>query len=218
MLVLQKLLSLSTYSATGLVRTNKSLKKLSSKAQVKKESIGITDVTDLHALTEAFKGVDKVVMCTSAVPKIKIWSIIKVLVFKVLAVVFKSLGKNLRPEFYFGKNGDPYNVDWLGAKNQIDAAKAAGVKQFVFLSSMGGTQPENFLNTIGKIPGDENSGNILLWKVPVFVIYAILHFNFKRCTEKDTIHYLMEYNRMACTILHCPNHQTMGETGGFITN
>ena len=29
---------------------------------------------------------------------------------------------------------------------------------------MGGTQPENFLNTIGKIPGDDKSGNILLWK------------------------------------------------------
>jgi hypothetical protein len=29
---------------------------------------------------------------------------------------------------------------------------------------MGGTQPDNFLNTIGKLPKEENSGNILLWK------------------------------------------------------
>ena len=33
---------------------------------------------------------------------------------------------------------------------QIDAAKAAGVKRFVFVSSMGGTQPDNFLNSIGR--------------------------------------------------------------------
>jgi uncharacterized protein YbjT (DUF2867 family) len=29
---------------------------------------------------------------------------------------------------------------------------------------MGGSQPENFLNTIGRKDGDELSGNILLWK------------------------------------------------------
>ena len=54
-------------------------------------------------------------------------------------------------------------VDWLGAKLQIDAAKAAGVKKFVFISSMGGTQPENFLNSIGK-QADGSGGDILLWK------------------------------------------------------
>jgi len=32
--------------------------------------------------------------------------------------------------------GEPEQVDWLGAKAQIDAAKAAGVKHFVFVSSM----------------------------------------------------------------------------------
>lgn len=46
---------------------------------------------------------------------------------------------------------------------QIDAAKAAGVKKFVFISSMGGTQPENFLNSIGK-QADGSGGDILLWK------------------------------------------------------
>ena len=46
---------------------------------------------------------------------------------------------------------------------QIDAAKAAGVKKFVFISSMGGTQPDNFLNSIGK-QADGSGGDILLWK------------------------------------------------------
>ena len=75
------------------------------------------------------------------------------------------IGKQFRPEFYFEKNLTPYDVDWLGSKNQIGAAKKVGMKHFVFLSSMGGTQPDNFfLNTIGRVDGDEPSGNILLWK------------------------------------------------------
>lgn len=37
-------------------------------------------------------------------------------------------------------------VDWLGAKAQIDAAKAAGVRKVVVVGSMGGTQPDNMLN------------------------------------------------------------------------
>lgn len=48
-------------------------------------------------------------------------------------------------------------VDWVGQKAQIDAAKAAGVKQVVLVSSMGGTDPENALNKLG-------DGNILQWK------------------------------------------------------
>lgn len=54
-------------------------------------------------------------------------------------------------------------MDWLGAKNQIDAAKEAGIGHFVIVSSMGGTQPENFLNAIGK-QEDGSGGDILLWK------------------------------------------------------
>lgn len=41
----------------------------------------------------------------------------------------------------------PEAIDWQGQKAQIDAAKAAGVKQVVIISSMGGTDRSNFLNT-----------------------------------------------------------------------
>jgi len=47
---------------------------------------------------------------------------------------------------------------------------------------MGGTQPDNFLNTIGKIEGDEKSGRILLWKrkaeeylIASGIPYTIIH-------------------------------------------
>lgn len=69
-------------------------------------------------------------------------SILKILVKKLLR---KQPG---RPEFKWPPNGEPELVDWTGAKNQIDAAMAEGVKHFVFLGSMGGTQPDNFLNTM----------------------------------------------------------------------
>ena len=89
-------------------------------------------------------GCDAVVLCTSAVPAIKPLSLMKTMATKVLPFV-----KTSRPAFKFPKNGTPEEVDWLGAKKQIDAAKAAGIKQFVFVSSMGGTNPDNFLNSIG---------------------------------------------------------------------
>ena len=48
-------------------------------------------------------------------------------------------------------------VDWLGQKAQIDAAREAGVKKVVLISSMGGTDVNNPLNKLG-------DGNILVWK------------------------------------------------------
>lgn len=156
-LVFQKLLNSSFHSPLGLVRTKKSLKKLLKIGGAKEENVSLGDVTSPEAIDKSFAGADSVILCTSAVPKIKLWSLLKVFVLKLF-------GKKARPEFYFCDNGDPFNVDWLGAKNQIDGAKKAGIKHFVFLSSMGGSQPDNFLNSIGRVEGDEKSGNILLWK------------------------------------------------------
>ena len=40
-------------------------------------------------------------------------------------------------------------MDWVGQRNQIDAAKAAGVKHVVLISTMAGTKPDHFLNKMG---------------------------------------------------------------------
>ena len=162
-IVMQKLAERNdSFQVLGLTRTDKSAKKLLKSIKFPSDAtnsvdVQTCDITDPNALAASLKDADTVVLCTSAVPKIKPFSIIKLLVKKI----FKKQG---RPEFRFIDNGDPYTVDWLGAKNQIDQAKDAGVKQFIFVSSMGGTQPENFLNTIGRVEGDDKSGNILLWK------------------------------------------------------
>jgi len=58
--------------------------------------------------------------------------------------------------FYYDEGQSPREVDWLGQKNQIDAAKEAGVKHIVLVSSMAGTKPDHFLNT--------QMEGIVLWK------------------------------------------------------
>ena len=67
------------------------------------------------------------------------------------------------PGVLFPRRRIPPQVDWLWQKAQIDAAVAAGVKKVVLVSSMGGTQIDNFLNTMGA-GGDVGDANILLWK------------------------------------------------------
>lgn len=106
---------------------------------------------------EAFKQVDAVIIATSAVPKLKIWSLGKVFWAKLTG------GPSVMPEFDWKAGQTPEQVDWLGQKAQIDAAVSAQVKHVVLVSSMGGTQDGeegrtmNMLNKLG-------NGNILLWK------------------------------------------------------
>lgn len=174
-LVFKRLLDFpAAINPMGLVKGESSQKKLL-KIGALSSQVQLGDITDSNDLEPIFKDADAVILCTSAVPKIKILSILKVFVLKLF-------GKSARPEFTFAEKGDPYYVDWLGAKNTIDAAKQAKVKQFIFISSMGGTQPENFLNTIGRVESIENSGNILLWKrkaekylIDSGIPYTIIH-------------------------------------------
>lgn len=148
----------SSISPVGLVRSKKARKALT-KAGAEPDELVVADVTVKEELVSAMTGCDAVVMCTSAVPKIKPLSIVKLL-FKKVILRRADPG---RPQFKFPPKGTPEEVDWFGAKLQIDAAVEAGVKHFVFVSSMGGTQPENFLNSIGRRP-DGSGGDILLWK------------------------------------------------------
>ena len=98
------------------------------------------DIKDYSSLESALEGCDALVILTSAVPQMK-----------------APPQPGQRPEFDFAPGEFPENIDWLGQKNQIDAAKKAQVKQVVLVGSMGGTDPNHMLNRIG-------NGNILIWK------------------------------------------------------
>ena len=174
-LVFEQLKADDNYKPVGLARSSKAQKALTAAGATPDELI-VADIADEKSLADAMSGCDAVVLCTSAVPAIKPLSLMKTMATKFLPFV-----KTSRPAFKFPKNGTPEEVDWFGAKKQIDAAKKAGVKQFVFVSSMGGTNPDNFLNSIGRRK-DGSGGDILLWKrkaerylVESGVPYTIIH-------------------------------------------
>ena len=55
-------------------------------------------------------------------------------------------------------------VDYEGQVAQIEMAKKIGIKHVVVVGSMGGTDPDNFLNAVGKNADGTGNGDILLWK------------------------------------------------------
>jgi saccharopine dehydrogenase-like NADP-dependent oxidoreductase len=143
-LVFEQLKADANYKPVGLVRSGKAQKALRA-VGASDDEVCVADVADESALAAAMAGCDAVVLCTSAVPAIKKLSLVKTLAAKVLPFV-----KTSRPAFKFSPKSTPEEVDWIGAKKQIDAAKSAGIEQFVFVSSMGGTNPDNFLNSFGR--------------------------------------------------------------------
>ncbi|BAZ47100.1 hypothetical protein NIES4102_41460 (plasmid) [Chondrocystis sp. NIES-4102] len=124
------------FEAIGLARSLSLVEELFGST----EGFVIGDITDRSSLDSALFDCDALVILTSAVPKM---------------VTPPSQGQ--RPEFEFAPQGLPEEVDWQGQKNQIDAAKQAGVKHIVLVGSMGGTNPNHPLNRIG-------NANILVWK------------------------------------------------------
>ncbi|CAL0304487.1 unnamed protein product [Lupinus luteus] len=125
------------YIAKGLVRTEESKQKIGAA-----DDVFVGDIRDSESLAPALEGIDALIILTSAVPQIK--------------PGFDPT-KGQSPEFYFEEGAFPEQVDWIGQKNQIDAAKAAGVKQIVLVGSMGGTDLNHPLNNLG-------NANILVWK------------------------------------------------------
>ena len=105
------------------------------------------------------------IICTSAVPTISARSLLQAtlkipwnLVRGKKAVDFRSL------RFKFKRNQYPELVDYIGQIAQIDLAKKLGMNHVVIVSSMGGTDPNNFLNKVGKKSDGSGNGDILLWK------------------------------------------------------
>lgn len=152
-LVFNKLKSRSEhFSVKGLVRRPEQKQELGDK------DVYVGDISQPNTLQEAMQDSDKLVIVTSAVPKMK-----------------QKPAEGQRPEMYFEEGGMPETVDWLGQKTQIDLAKEAGVKQIVIVGSMGGTDENHMLNSIG-------NGKILIWKrkaeqylIDSGVPYTIIH-------------------------------------------
>lgn len=124
------------FTGRGLVRTEESKQTIRGS-----DDVFVGDIRDVDSLVPAIQGIDALIILTSAVPRMKPG----------------SDPARERPQFCFEEGAYPEQVDWIGQKNQIDAAKAAGVKQIVLVGSMGGTNPNHPLNSLG-------NGNILVLK------------------------------------------------------
>jgi uncharacterized protein YbjT (DUF2867 family) len=162
-LVLKKLLQRPAFTPVGLVRTDNSKHGLVNDEQVPESQIVVADICDPETLEKACVGMDAMIICTSATP-----------------APTGEMTPEGRPVFGF-PNGQPEQVDWIGQKNQIDAAKKARVSHVVICSSMGGTDPENGLNKLARNE-DGSGGNILLWKrkaekylIDSGLTYTIIH-------------------------------------------
>ena len=122
-------------------------------SKIPPENVAVCDITgdDTSALDELMKDCDGIFICTSAKP----------------APTGEINEETKRPLFGF-PNGQPELVDWIGQKKLIDAAKKTKRDiHVVICSSMGGTNPNNSLNNLGKVTnadGSSSGGDILKWK------------------------------------------------------
>lgn len=166
--VFRKLLARPDFAPVGVVRSEASRSALV-ESGVPADAVVVCDVTDPESVSAAMAGCDAALICTSAKPA-------------PTGAMNEETG---RPVFGF-PNGQPEVVDWLGQKNQIDAALAQGPQTHVVIcSSMGGTDPGHMLNGLGRetLPdGSSKGGNILQWKrrAEVYLIdsglpYTIVH-------------------------------------------
>jgi len=100
----------------------------------------VGDVTDRASIDRAIANCDALVILSSSAPVMK-----------------GPPQPGQRPEFEFPPEAYPEDIDYNGHKNLIDAAAATGVNHIVHVGSMGGTNENHYLNTMG-------NGNILIWK------------------------------------------------------
>jgi uncharacterized protein YbjT (DUF2867 family) len=176
-LVFSALLNDPRYYPKALVRSQKSAKKLQKSIPATQlDQIYICDVTTLQNDTNqqqpfisGLENCQALVICTSAVPIISKLSLFKAflkipynLLRRRKAIDFRSF------RFIWQSQQYPELVDYYGQMAQIDYAKQLHIPHIIVVSSMGGTDPNNFLNRVGKTTLSNGTmignGDILLWK------------------------------------------------------
>lgn len=96
------------------------------------------NITNPESLKVAMANQDALIILTSAIPQ-----------------VTPPTEPGKPPGCTFELGGTPEEVDYQGQINQINSAKAAGVKHIILVGSMGGTNKHHPLNSFGQI---------LIWK------------------------------------------------------
>jgi hypothetical protein len=112
---------------------------------------------------------EAMIICTSAVPRIRKRSLAAMLVKAPWRALRREPVVDIRSMRFAWEHGNyPEKVDYNGQLAQIDLAKKLGIPHVILVSTMGGTDPENFINSVGKRTTKSNEkeghGDILLWK------------------------------------------------------
>ena len=192
-LVLKKLERDPRYEAKALVRSEASAKKLMKDPDINcpLEHIVISDITSPTFEDDSPKGLGNqhgefaaMIICTSAVPRISRASLFTSIVKVPFNFIRRKKLINFRDlSFKWRYGGYPEIVDYHGQIKQINLAKKLGMPQVIVVSSMGGTDPTNFLNMVGKNKDGEGNGDILLWKRKAEKYLIEVRFNNVRSYE-----------------------------------
>jgi len=100
------------------------------------------DIRRRATIEYAFRGIDVVIVLTGAKPQVNSLSLAGVYALKVASLGLSEA--QLSFDFAYGQT--PNEIDWIGQKNQVDAAKASGASHVVLVSTMAGRNPEHELN------------------------------------------------------------------------
>jgi uncharacterized protein YbjT (DUF2867 family) len=183
-LVFSSLMKSAQYYPLGLVRTEAKAKKLMKEVDgCGLEHVWVCDVTTLDPSSDEFPNgladTEAMIICTSAVPKLRKRSLLKAFLKIPLKVARGEKAIDFKDfQFYYKDGQHPEKVDYEGQKAQIDLAKQLDVKHVVLVSSMGGTDPNDFLNSFGKDKNGEGDGDILVWKrkAEKYLVDSGLHY------------------------------------------
>lgn len=169
-LIFESLSRHANYDPIGLVRNEKSAKKLIQKIKFSLERIWVCDVTKLDpndnaGLPKGLSEATTMIICTSAVPKLRKRSVVTALLKIPVNILLRRKPFQFKEvQFRYDRDQYPEKVDYLGQVAQIDLAQRLGISHVVLVSSMGVTNEDDFLNSIGKNHDGSGHGDILIWK------------------------------------------------------
>jgi len=139
-LVFSSLMKDERYYPIGLVRTEKSAKRLMKDVEhCGLENIWVCDVTSLNpdgpnGIPNGVSDAVAMIICTSAKPMIKKRSLVKaMLAMPINAIRGRKAFEFRSLEFYYKKGQHPEKVDYQGQIAQIDLAKKLGIPHVILV-------------------------------------------------------------------------------------
>ena len=133
LIVFNKIMKRKNMTPVGLVLDKRGLPLLATH-EIDKSQIRICDITKKGSMQGILEGVNKVVVCTSAVPH-------KKLNYRITTFFKRLIGISNTPtpdDFYYKEGQRPYEVDYVGLKRIVDESVRAKVQHVVLLGRMGG--------------------------------------------------------------------------------